>query len=317
MTEAVWFAAVASHGAVAILGGSGYVGRALTAALAADGVQVWVLTRGAALGGLPAGAKAVTWLPTRGPDALGESIAGASAVVNLVGENIGAERWSYARRQELVESRTKSTHLLVSAIAGLDHDDRPAVLASASGIDYYGNRGDDTVTEKDKPGSTFLALLCVGWEAAAADAGDLGVRVVRLRTGLVLSRDSPALQRFVQPFRYFVGGRVGSGRQWVSWIHLDDLVGLYRLAIEDTQLTGPLNAVGPEPRREEDMADLIGRLVHRPDFLPVPAFAVRTVLGMQADLALHGRRAVPEVAIQQGYEFRYPTLEDALGEALA
>jgi uncharacterized protein len=308
---------VTSHGAVAILGGSGYVGRALTAALAADGVPVWVLSRDAGLSGLPAGAKAVTWSPSRGPEALGESIAGATAVVNLAGENIGSRSWSPSRRQELVESRVTSTRRLVSAVAGLERDDRPQVLANASGIDYYGNRGgDDTVTERDEPGSTFLAQLCKAWEAAACEAEDLEVRVVRLRTGLVLSRESPALARLTLPFRFYAGGRLGSGRQWVSWIHLDDLVGLYRLAVDDETLSGALNAVAPEPRREEDLADLIGQLLHRPAVLPVPGAALRLRLGMQADLVLHGRRAVPEVAIQHGYEFRYPTLEDALGEAL-
>jgi uncharacterized protein (TIGR01777 family) len=307
---------VAAHGAVAILGGSGYLGRALTAALAEDGVPVWVLTRGGALSGLPAGAKAVTWPPSRSPEALGKAIAGASAVVNLAGENIGARPWTHPRRQELVESRVATTRLLVSALAGLEHDDRPRVLANASGIDYYGNRGDDALTERAQPGSTFLALLCGAWEAAAADAEEVGVRVVRLRTGLVLSRDSPALHRIVRPFEFFAGGRLGSGRQWVSWVHLADVVGLYRLAIDDETVRGPLNAVAPEPRRQEDMADLIGRLLHRPALVPVPAPVLRLVLGMQADLVLHGRRAAPEVAIEHGYEFHYPTLEDALGEAL-
>ncbi len=308
---------MSGQGAVAILGGSGYLGRALTAALAADGVPVWVLTRSAGLGGLPPGAKAVTWSPSRGPEALGEAIAGASAVVNLAGENIGARPWTYPRRQELMESRVATTRLLVSALAGLEGDDRPKVLANASGIDFYGNRGDDAVTWRDGHGTTFLALLCAAWEAAASHAEELDVRVVRLRTGLVLSRDSPALARLVQPFRFFVGGRLGSGRQWVSWIHLTDLVGLYRLSIDDETLSGPFNAVAPDPRRQQDVAEEIGELLHRPSVFPVPAPALRLVLGMQADLVLHGRRAVPEVPVEHGYEFRYPTLEDALGEALA
>lgn len=305
-----------SSGAVAILGGSGYVGRALTAALAGDGIPVWVLTRRADPAPVARGAKAVTWSPERGPAALGEAIAGAGAVVNLAGENIGAGRWTRPRREALVRSRVDTTRLLVSAIAGLERDDRPGVLVSASGIDYYGNRADDAVTERDGPGATFLSLLCTAWEAAACEAEDLDVRVVRLRTGLVLSRDSPALARMVQPFRYWVGGRVGSGRQWVSWIHLADLVGLYRLALDDTELTGPLNAVAPDPRRQEDLAQEIGQLLHRPAAFPAPAPALRLMLGMQADLVLHGRRAAPEVAVEHGYTFQYPTLEDALGEAL-
>ncbi|MBO0707497.1 MAG: TIGR01777 family oxidoreductase [Candidatus Dormibacteraeota bacterium] len=305
-----------SGGAVAILGGSGYVGRALTAALTGDGAPVWVLTRSAGVPGLPPGARAVTWSPDKGPEALGEALAGAAAVVNLAGENIGAGRWTDSRRQDLVRSRVSTTRLLVSAIAGLERDDRPAVLASASGIDYYGDRGDDAVTERDDPGSTFLARLCAAWEAAACEAESLEVRVVRLRTGLVLSRDSAALARLVLPFRYFIGGRLGGGRQWVSWIHLADLVGLYRLALDDAELSGPLNAAAPDPRRQEDLAGEIGQLLHRPAVVPVPAPALRLVLGMQAELVLHGRRAAPEAALQHGYTFHYPTLEDALGEAL-
>ncbi len=306
-----------ADGAVAILGGGGYVGRALTAALAADGVPVWVLTRSPGLSGLPPGAKAVTWSPARGPAALGEAIAGAAAVVNLAGENIGALAWTSSRRQELVQSRVRTTRLVVAALAGLERDRRPAVLASASGIDYYGDCGDNAVSERDDHGSTFLALLCADWEAAAGEAEDLDVRVVRLRTGLVLSHDSAVLARLVLPFRYYVGGRLGSGRQWVSWIHLADLVGLYRLAIQDAALSGPLNAVAPDPRRQQDLAQVVGALLHRPAVVPVPAAALRLVLGMQADLVLHGRRAAPQVAIQHGYTFRYPTLEEALGEALA
>lgn len=309
--------AVRGRGAVAILGGGGYVGRALTTALAAEGAPVWVLTRGTGLEGLPAGAKAVTWSPTGGPEALGEAIAGATAVVNLAGENIGARPWTYHRRQDLVESRVATTRLLVSALAGLERGDRPQVLANASGIDYYGDRGDDAVTERDEHGASFLALLCSAWEAAACEAEELGVRVVRLRTGLVLSRDSAALARIVRPFQFFAGGRLGSGRQWVSWIHLADLAGLYRLAIDDETIHGPLNAVAPDPRRQEDLADVIGELLHRPALVPTPAPALRLLLGMQADLVLQGRRAVPEVAIEHGYTFRYPTLEDALGEAVA
>ncbi|MBO0702915.1 MAG: TIGR01777 family oxidoreductase [Candidatus Dormibacteraeota bacterium] len=304
-------------GAVAILGGSGYIGRALTAALTGDGTPVWVLTRSPRLADLPSGARAVTWSPDAGPEALGEVIAGAAAVVNLAGESIGRGAWTYRRRQQLVQSRVGPTRLLVSAIAGLERDDRPSVLASASGIDYYGNRHNDAVTERDEHGSTFLSLLCGAWEAAACEAEDLGVRVVRLRTGFVLSRGSAALRPFVHPVPVFASGTIGSGRQWISWIHLADVVGLYRLAIGDTELSGPLNAVAPEPRRQQDVADLVARLTHRPKLPPVPAAALRTLMGMRADLVLHGRRAAPEVAIQHGYEFRYPTLEDALGEALA
>lgn len=306
---------MASGGPVAVLGGSGYIGRALTAALAADGVPVRVLTRGGGIK-LPPGAEAVTWSPSRGPAGLGEGIVGASAVVNLAGENIGSRRWSYPRRQQLVQSRVATTRLLVSAISGLEHADRPPVLVNASGVDYYGHRDEDAATERDPPGDSFLALLCVGWEAAASEAEQIGVRVVRVRTGLVISRGSPGLRVFERPVLFFAGGTLGTGRQWISWIHLADVVGLYRLAIDDEGLSGPLNAVAPGARRQKDFADLVSRFAHRPRLPPVPRIALRTMMGVQADLALHGRRAAPEVAIRHGYDFRYPTLEDALWEAL-
>lgn len=305
-----------SQGAVAILGGSGYIGRALTAALVADGVPVRVLTREARLDDLPAGAQAVTWSPAQGPAALGEAVAGSVAVVNLAGESIGGRRWSYPRRQQLVQSRLATTRLLVAGMAGLSHDERPSVLVNASGIDYYGNCGDDAITEQAPSGISFLALLCVGWEAAAAEAGEIGLRVVRMRTGLVIGRGSPGLQPLQRAVLFFASGTLGSGLQWFSWIHLADVVGLYRLALDDAGLSGPVNVVAPEARRQKDVADVVARFSHHPKLPPVPAFALRTALGMQADLVLHGRRAAPEVAVQHGYQFRHPTLEDALGEAL-
>ncbi|MGH7920172.1 MAG: TIGR01777 family oxidoreductase [Candidatus Dormibacteraceae bacterium] len=308
---------MAQHGTVAILGGSGYVGRPLTAALLAEGRQVRVLTRDVARAAVPAGATAVPWSADGGAGALGKALAGCSAVVNLAGASIGKGAWTTSRREVLLQSRLRATELVVAALAALGEGERPAALVNASGIDYYGDRGDDAVTEKDCPGDSFLATLCRDWESAAVEAEGLGTRVVRLRTGAALAGDAEVLAQLVRPFRMFAGGRLGSGRQWFAWIHLVDLVGLYRLAIADATLTGPVNAVAPDPRRESEVAALIGGLLHRPAMVPMPAFALRLALGRKADLVLHGRRALPEVALAHGYEFRYSTLEAALGEALA
>ncbi|HEU5316032.1 MAG TPA: TIGR01777 family oxidoreductase, partial [Chloroflexota bacterium] len=194
--------------------------------------------------------------------------------------------------------------------------DRPRSLVSASGIDYYGDRGDEIVTEDSAPGDTFLAGLCVDWEAAAREAEALGVRVVLMRTSVVFGNGADALQRLALPFRLFAGGPLGSGRQWFPWIHFDDTVCLYRLAVEDDGLSGPLNLVAPDIRREGDVAKAVGAVLGRPLWAPAPALALRLVLGELSDLILHGRRAEPRKALAHGYEFRYPRLEDALRQAL-
>jgi uncharacterized protein (TIGR01777 family) len=298
-----------------LIGGSGYLGSALAGSLLGDGAEVLVLTRGGSRT-LASGAAAQHWDPAAGPDALSRHLAGATAVVNLAGESIGHGSWTPQRRELLTESRTRTTRLVVEALATLAPEQRPAALVNASGVDYYGDRGDEAVTERDAPGSSFLATLCVRWEAEASRAEAFGVRVVRIRTGLVLAHDAEVLRRLALPFQLFLGGRLGSGRQWVSWVHLADIVGLYRLALENGAVSGPMNGVAPDPRREVEVAVAVGRALHRPSWLPAPALGLRLALGGQADLVLHGRRAVPEVALAHGYRFRYRTLEEAVAETL-
>jgi len=237
-------------------------------------------------------------------------------VINLAGASIGAGRWTASRKRVLEQSRLEATGALVSAIGVLDGPDRPRVLANASGIDYYGDRGDEIITEESGPGDSYLAHLCVAWEAAARKAEPLGVRVVFARTSLVIGRDADALQRLALPFKLFAGGPLGSGQQWFPWVHLDDAIGLYRLAIENDALTGPLNLVAPDIRRETDVARAVGQVLGRPSWAPAPAFALRLVLGEMADLVLHGRHAEPRKALAAGYQFEYPRLEDALRQAL-
>jgi uncharacterized protein (TIGR01777 family) len=217
---------------------------------------------------------------------------------------------------ELLSSRLSATAALVQALERTPADLRPPVLVSASGIDYYGDRGDATITEDSNPGDSFLARLSQQWESAAQKAEPLGIRVVRIRTAMVFGRDALAFRLLTLPFRLFVGGPLGGGRQWFTWIHLEDIVGLYRMALEDPHVTGPVNAVAPDIRPERDVAKEIGRVMHRPALFPAPAPVLRLALGAQSQLLLHGRRAEPAKAHGYGYQFRFGGLHEALEDTL-
>jgi uncharacterized protein (TIGR01777 family) len=301
---------------VVVAGGTGYIGSALLRALHQAGHETVVLTRRPprAVSGLPASAHAVRWDAATPGERLTATLKGAAAVINLAGANLGSWPWTPARRTEILESRLRATRALVGCLAEVG-DPRPALI-SASGIDYYGDRGEETVDEGSGPGTSFLARVCTRWEEAARGAERSGCRVVLMRTGLVISRDSPTLRLLALPFRLFAGGPVGSGRQWVSWVHLDDVVGLYLLAAGDTALSGPVNVVAPDPRRNQELATELARVLGRPSWLRVPASALRLAMGEQADLLLHGRRAEPKVALAHGYAFRHPSLPDALRASL-
>jgi uncharacterized protein len=301
---------------IVVAGGTGYIGHALVPELVAAGHEVVVLSRSGRDGGV-GGGRLVAWDPVGG--AAGEwtrELLGSTAVVNLAGASIGGGRWTEARKRLLLESRTQSTGALVGAIRQLESRDRPRILVNASGIDYYGDRGDEIVTEESAPGSSFLARLCVQWEAAAREAEALGVRVVLTRTGVVFGKGADALERLALPFKLFAGGPLGSGQQWFPWVHLDDAVGIYRFAIENESVTGPLNLVSPDVRREKDVAGAVGRVLGRPSWAPAPAFVLRLVLGQLAELILQGRHAEPRKALAHGYQFKRPNLEDALRQAL-
>jgi uncharacterized protein (TIGR01777 family) len=302
---------------VVVAGGTGYIGSALLRALHQAGHETVVLTRRPpqAVSGLPSSARAVRWDATTSSARLVAALEGAGAVVNLAGANIGTWPWTSGRRAEILESRVRATQVLVGSLREMEAP-RPALI-NASGIDYYGDRGEETVDEESSPGTSFLASVCTRWEETARGAEGLGCRVVLMRTGLVLSRDSPTLRLLALPFRLFAGGPAGNGRQWISWVHLDDVVGLYLLAIEDATLTGPMNVVAPDPRRNAELAAELGRVLGRPSWLSVPAPALRLILGEQADLLLHGRRAEPRVALAHGYAFRWPSLPDALRVSLS
>jgi uncharacterized protein (TIGR01777 family) len=252
----------------------------------------------------------VRWTPDGSQGSWGAEIAGADAVINLAGESIGAGRWTAARKQRILDSRVLATRSLVGAIQRSDR--KPAVFVSGSAVGYYGPRGDELVTEADEPGSDFLASVCRAWEAEALAASP-ATRVVLLRTGLPLARDGGALQRMLPPFRMFVGGPLGSGRQHWPWIHRDDWVALVHWAIDASDVHGAVNASAPQPVTNQAFARALGRALHRPAVLPAPPFALRLLLGEMADaLLLSGQRAIPAHAEQFGFRFRFPDLDGAL-----
>lgn len=300
---------------VVIAGGSGLIGRALSETLLESGHEPVVLSRNPTRARLPRGARVVHWRPPAG-GAWTEELEGAGAVVNLAGASVGGWWWTPRRRRILRASRLVPTATLIAALADRPPGRRPRVLVNASGTDLYEGRDNIPATEDAAPGSSFLSRLVLDWEAGARQAEDLGVRVVLLRTSLVVAPGAPSLRLMTLPFRFFVGGRVGSGRQWVSWIGLEDAVGLIVRALEDDGIRGPINLSSPDPRRQADVARSIGRAMRRPAWMPTPAWAVRLVLGQMATLALGSRRVWPARALEAGYRFRTTSLDVALDQAL-
>jgi uncharacterized protein (TIGR01777 family) len=300
---------------VVVTGATGFIGAPLCRALRASGHAVVALSRRgpAARTILGEGIDVVEW-DARGPGSWEESLAGAGGVINLAGEPLAAKAWTPRQKELLRSSRVETTKLLVAAIERAEP--RPSVLISGSGIGYYGPHGDETLTEESPPGDDFVAGLVREWEAAATAAEALGVRVVRLRTGMVLGEGGGALAKMVPPFRAFVGGPLGSGRQWVSWIHRDDEIGIARWALEEERVRGAVNATAPHPATMREFARALGRALGRPAALPAPALALRALMGEMADIVLTGQRVLPAVAQSLGYTFRYPELDGALRSIL-
>lgn len=296
---------------IVIAGGSGFLGRPLTERLIAEGHDVVILTRRAA-SQVPA--RAVVWSPGENAGDAGawaSEIDGAHAVVNLAGESIAGRRWSAAHKQQILDSRVRATRSLAAAIARASRP--PSVFASGSAVGYYGPLGDELAVEATPAGSDFLARVCQQWEAEAHRAASPQTRVVCIRTGLVLERDGGALPQMLPPFKFGVGGPVGSGRQYWPWIHRTDWIDLVRWAIRTDAASGPLNATAPEPVRNAEFAHALGRALHRPSFMPAPAFALRLMLGEMADaLLLSGQRAAPAKAAALGFSFKYTRLDEAL-----
>jgi uncharacterized protein len=285
---------------VLVTGGTGFVGAPLCHALRGAGHAVHVVTRHPEA----ADGTGVAW------DDIGQAVREAEAVVNLAGEPIAARRWTEERKRRIRDSRVEATRRLVAAIAA--SEPRPAVLLSASAVGYYGPHGDEPLDETAGPGSDFLAQVCTAWESEALGAERAGVRVVRLRLGVVLAADGGALARMLPPFRAFVGGPIGSGRQWMSWIHRDDVTGLVVAALENDRWHGAVNATAPEPVTNAGFARALGRTLSRPAVLRTPATVLRLALGEMAEMLLTGQRVLPRVAEERGYRWRYPTLAPAL-----
>ncbi|MCA9680052.1 MAG: TIGR01777 family oxidoreductase, partial [Myxococcales bacterium] len=254
------------------------------------------------------------------PGAWQAEVRGVDGVIHLAGEPIG-QRWDARVKQRIRDSRVESTRYLVEAIAALPAAERPRVLVSASGVDYYpfaidtAGFDDDDVTEADPPGDSFLARVCRDWEAEAQLAEPHDVRVVRMRTGLVLDRGGP-LARLAGPFKFFVGGKLGSGEQWVSWIHRADVVAAYLAALDEAAWHGPVNLVAPEAVRARGLARAIGHALHRPSWMPVPGFAVRLVAGEAAAYLLAGRKVVPRALLAHAFKYQHPDLAGALAASL-
>jgi uncharacterized protein (TIGR01777 family) len=301
---------------VTLTGATGLIGAAVVAALRGRGDEVTVLARDPdrARARLGEQTQAVRWDPLSGP-APAQALAERDAVVNLAGEPI-AQRWSERAKEAIRESRVMGTRNLVLGLGALEADVRPGVLVSSSAIGYYGARGAEPIDEEAPAGTGFLAEVCAAWEAQARAAGALGLRAVQVRTGVVLDRAGGALAKMLPPFRMGVGGPVAGGRQFVAWIHRDDLVGMMLAALDDERWLGPVNATAPEPVSNRALSRALGHELHRPALLPVPALALRALYGEMAEIVTTGVRAVPARALVLGYEFAHPSLEEALHAAL-
>jgi uncharacterized protein len=299
---------------ILITGATGFVGRRLCEMLHQAGHTVRALSRDsvAAKQRVPHLKEVFPWNPLQELPPL-QAFEGCDAIINLAGESI-AGRWTAPKKQLIRDSRVLGTKNLVNALAQLSS--RPKVLISASAIGYYGDRGEETLTEDAAPGSDFLAQVCRDWENEALKAESLGMRVVRLRIGLVLGRGGGTLQALLPLFRVGLGGPLGSGRQWWSWIHRDDLCRLIVQILANESISGPVNATAPQPVRQKEFAQVLGRVLRRPAFLPTPAFALKIALGEFADGILASQRALPRRAQEMGYRFQFEELEGALREIL-
>ena len=300
---------------VIVTGSNGLVGRALTGQLLAEGHEVTTLVRSGSRSTGEEGVRPARWDPAA--DSIdAAALEGHDAAVHLAGEPIAEGRWDDEKKRRIRESRVRGTRLLAETLAKLER--KPAVLVSASATGFYGNRGEETLTEESASGDDFLSEVCREWEKATLPASQAGVRVVHLRFGIILSRKGGALPKMLTPFKLGAGGRIGSGRQYWSWISLDDAVGAIRHALSEERLRGPVNAVAPRAVTNAEFTSTLGRVLGRPTIFPVPAFAARLAFGEMADaLLLGGQRVEPRRLAESGYAFAHPELEGALRHALS
>lgn len=301
---------------IVIAGGTGFLGRALTDVLASEGHDIVILSRTA--NSRPRGprVRVATWTPDGSAGTWASALDGAQAVVNLAGDSIAEGRWTAEKKQQILNSRVMATRSLAAAIGRAATP--PATFVSGSAVGFYGPLGDEVVTENHAPGSDFLAEVCVQWETEALRAAGTGTRVALIRTGLVLDKHEGALPRMLLPFRFGAGGPLGSGRQYWPWIHRNDWVDLVRFVINTPGASGPINATAPTPVTNAEFTKALGRAVHRPAFIPAPAFALRLALGEMADaLLLSGQCAIPARAEKLGYTFAFRQIDEALRAVLA
>ncbi len=299
---------------VIITGGSGLIGRALTANLTNDGHEVIVLSRQPETGAdLPTGAKATRW-DGRSAAGWGHLADGAKAIINLAGENIASGRWTPERKRAIRNSRTNAGQAVVEAVEAAAN--KPSVVIQASAVGYYGPRNGQEVTEDTPAGDDFLAQICAEWEASTVPVEAKGVRRAIIRTGVVLSPDGGALPRMLLPFKLFAGGPLGSGRQWFPWIHLADEVAAIRYLIDHQTARGPFNLTAPTPLTNAEFGRVLGRVLGRPAVMPTPGFALRLAFGEMATVLLDGQQAVPRRLQELGFTFRFPEAEAALRNLL-
>jgi len=301
---------------VFVAGGSGLVGSRLKKRLRDRGDEVYILTRRPGALAKEAGVVVVAGNPTERGAWL-ESIKSCDAVVNLVGEGIFNKRWSPEFKEKLVSSRVQSTKYIAEALReySTKADGTPKVLINASAIGYYGVHGDEELTEASGAGNDFMAQICAQWEQATQGAA--GVRVVVLRIGVVLDKNGGALAKMLMPFKMFVGGPIGNGKQYVSWIHHDDLVGQILFAIDRADVSGPLNGTAPKPVTNGEFSKALGAVLGRPSFMPTPAFMLHLMLGEVAGVITTGQRVLPKASLDAGYQFRFADVQSALNEILA
>ena len=299
---------------VIITGGTGLIGRALVESLSADGHEVIVLSRHPREKdpALPR-VRTERW-DARTAAGWGHLADGADAIVNLAGASIAGGLWTEAHKRRILDSRLRAGEAVLQAVQEASH--RPRVLVQSSGIGYYGFRGDEELTEEDGPGDDFLARVAVAWEAVTQPVEELGLRRVVIRTAGVLSRRGGFLPPMMWPLRLFVGGPLGSGRQWLPWIHIADEVGAIRFLLENEQAAGPYNLAAPHQTTSAEFGRILARTMGRPFYMPAPAFMLRLVLGEMSSLLLEGQRAVPRRLLEQGFTFRFPEAEQALRDVL-
>jgi len=300
---------------VAVTGATGMIGAELVRALVERGDEVTALSRDAERASEALGVPAAGWAHPKAEQPPLDALRGRDGVVHLLGEVI-AQRWSDDAKREIRDSRVLSTRNLVDALGELAPEERPRVLVSGSGAGWYGHRGDERLDEStSEPGHDFLAQLSVDWEAEARRAEELGVRVVLNRTGVVLSESGGALEKMLPFFKAGIGGPVAGGRQYVPWVHVDDVVGATIFSLEHEEARGPVNVTAPEPATNTELSKALGRVLRRPAFAPVPGLAVKALYGQMAEIVITGQRAVPGRLEELGYRFRWPELDPALRDA--